>query len=83
MERSLDVDQSLSLSPQLIFSSSINFYSAVPDECLNEVEGVRHFERIFQARHPNLPRWPVWFKSSLENAINQSVIPPFRVHFRC
>jgi hypothetical protein len=45
----------------------------VPDECLNELEGVRHFERAFQDRHPNVHRWPVWFKSSLDNAINQSV----------
>ena len=52
---------------------STDFLLLVPNECLNELEGIRHFERVFQARHPNVPRWPVWFKSSLENAINQSV----------
>jgi len=46
--------------------------SLIPNECLNEVEGIRHFERVFQDRHPNVHRWPIWFKSSLENAINQS-----------
>lgn len=49
------------------------YFYLVPDECLNELEGVRHFERAFQDRHPNVHRWPIWFKSSLENAINQSV----------
>ncbi len=49
------------------------FFNLVPEDCLNEIEGIRHFERVFQDRHPNVHRWPVWFKSSLENAINQSV----------
>jgi hypothetical protein len=48
-------------------------FCLVPDECLNELEGVRHFERAFQDRHPNVHRWPVWYKSSLDNAIHQSV----------
>jgi hypothetical protein len=56
----------------LISFRNFVFY-LVPDECLNELEGVRHFERAFQDRHPNVHRWPVWFKSSLDNAINQSV----------
>ena len=54
-----------------LFSSIAIFL--VPDECLNELEGVRHFEHAFQDRHPNVHRWPIWFKSTLENAINQSV----------
>jgi hypothetical protein len=54
------------------FSSGMRF-CLVPNECLNELEGIRHFERVFQDRYPNVLRWPVWFKSSLENAINQSV----------
>ncbi|CAF0914113.1 unnamed protein product [Adineta ricciae] len=44
----------------------------IPNECLNELEGIRHFERVFQERHANVSRWPIWFKSTLENAINQS-----------
>ncbi|CAF1298083.1 unnamed protein product [Adineta steineri] len=44
----------------------------VPNECLNEIDGIRHFERVFQDRHENIHRWPIWFKSSLENAIHQS-----------
>jgi hypothetical protein len=48
-------------------------FCLVPNEYLNELEGVLHFERVFQDRHPNVHRWPIWFKSSLENAINQSV----------
>lgn len=44
----------------------------ISNECLNEIESIRHFERIFQNRYPNVNRWPVWFKSSLENLINQS-----------
>ncbi|UJR29108.1 hypothetical protein I4U23_010322 [Adineta vaga] len=54
-------------------NKSSNFLQPlIPNECLNEVESIRHFERIFQERHENLSRWPIWFKSSLENAIHQS-----------
>ncbi|CAF3065010.1 unnamed protein product [Rotaria sp. Silwood2] len=46
--------------------------SLIPNECLNELDGVHHFERAFQDRHSDVHRWPIWFKSSLENAISQS-----------
>jgi hypothetical protein len=62
-----------SVSKYLYLIRYVFFIYLVPNECLNEIDGIRHFERVFQDRHPNVPRWPVWFKSSLENAINQSV----------
>ncbi|CAF1488638.1 unnamed protein product [Rotaria sordida] len=46
--------------------------SFIPNEYLNELDGIRHFERAFQDRHSDVQRWPIWFKSSLENAICQS-----------
>lgn len=45
----------------------------VPNECLNELDGVRQFERAFQDRYADLNRWPTWFRGSLETAINQAV----------
>ncbi|CAF2085380.1 unnamed protein product [Rotaria magnacalcarata] len=56
-----------------VIQSSLGFdQSLIPNECLNELESVRHFERAFQDRHADVNRWPIWFKASLENAINQS-----------
>jgi len=53
----------------------------VPSGCLDELEGIRHFESAFRHRHRTASRWPGWFKSTLENALNQPVEFAFFVFF--